>query len=63
VEPLGELMGDGVETFVNSCLGCLRGLGLAGISSVLLGLFCILLGFFFKLEFGIQVKIRVGTFV
>jgi hypothetical protein len=36
---------------------------LAGISSVLLGLFCILLGFFFKLEFGIQVKIRVGTFV
>ena len=41
----------------NSCLGVLRGLVLLGD---LLGLFSILLEFFFRVEFGIQVRTRVG---
>ena len=53
---------DGVVTkpsdLANSCLGVLRGLVRLGLD--LLGLFSMLLEFFFNVEFGIHVSISVG---
>ena len=44
----------------NSCLGVRRGLVLGLVPPDLFGLFSMLLEFFFNVEFGIHVSIRVG---